>query len=461
MPKLRLSNHQILAGILNRIFGRGDSAQYKADVAASNTDTRSLVTASTLDDADVFLKKLGLSHLRVDVNARTAMGIAAFYGCVKFISNTISWLPYTVYRSKNNKGGIEATNHALYRILKTRLNKHMTPLVGRRTILTNCLVHGWSVSEIKRGFGGLVSEIVPYPCSQVFIIHEESLDEYYFHIPHLSKILDESEVIFIKDLSFDGNLGASIISWQDQTIKINLYAKRFVEEYLQKRTFIGGILKTDEAKTEEAAKTIKERLLEAIKGNNNGGMGLMVTKSNVEYTPVGYTPVESQLNETFKLSAEEIAMMFNLPLSAIGVTTVQSSWGAGVEQMYKTLANSVLIPIATQIEQEIDYKCFTSRELSAGYYTKHSFTGLLKGDLKSLGEYYSKLVNAGILTPDEVRDLDDYEPLPEGTGSKAYMNGTMRPLNLLGVEHNQNDRENVNGDQDTSSGTERGEGINE
>lgn len=387
------------------------------------------------------------------------MGIAAFYGCVRFISNIISTLPYTVYRSKNTMG--EVVNHPLYYNLRFRMNRHMSPFVARRTIVTNCLVFGWSVSEIRRDFTGQVSEIVPYPCRQVFIVHEESTDQFFFQIPHLNKVLDESEVIFIKDISFDGSIGNSVVAWQEQTIKINLLAKEFIAEYLQKRTFIGGILKTSQAKNDEVAKSLKERILEAIKGDKNGGLGLLVTDRDAEFTNVGYTPVESQLNELFKHSAEEIAMMFNLPLSAIGLTTVQSSWGSGVEQMFKTLANSVLIPIATQIEQEIDYKCFTRRELTAGLYTKHSFTGLLKGDLKSLGEYYSKMVNAGILTPDEARDEDDYEPLPDGVGAKAYMQGAMRPLELLGQEFTQNDNEDVNGNQDTSSESERSEGDNE
>lgn len=457
---MRLSNHIILAGILNRLFGGGNSAQTKADVEALNANARSLVTASTMDDAATFLKKLGLDHLRVDVTPRTAMGIAAFYGCVKFTSNIVASLPYTIYRSKNNKGGKEATGHALYWILRTRMSKLMSPYVGWRTVVANCLVFGWSVSEVRRNALGQITEIVPYPCGKVSILQDEATESLYFHIPHLNKILDESEVIFIKDLGFDGTLGASVVSWQDQTIKIDLTAKGFLEEYLTKRTFIGGIITTPEAKTEEAAKTIKQRIMDSIK-NATTGFGLMVTKSDVKYQPVGYTPVESQLNELFQRSAEEIAMMFNLPLSAIGLTTVQSSWGSGVEQMFKTLANSVLIPIATQIEQEVDYKCLTRREIVAGFYTKHSFTALLKADLKSLGEYYAKLVSNGVLTPDEVRDQDDYEPLPDGFGSKAYMNGTMRPLNLLGAEHNKNDSENVNGDQDTSSGSERGEGDNE
>lgn len=413
-----------------------------------------------MEDADTFLKKLGLNNLRTDVTPHTAMSIAAFYGCVRFHSNIIASLPYTIYRSKKNKGGKEAIDHALYWILQTRLNRHMSPFVGWRTVVTNCFVFGWSISEIKRNQIGLISEIVPYPCSQVSILHELSTDSYFFHIPHLNKVLDESEVIFIKDLGFDGNLGSSIISWQEQTIKIDLTAKAFLEEYLEKRTVITGILTTPEAKTEEASKTVKQRLVDAARGGSNG-MGLLVTKADVKFQPIGYTPVESQLNELFKRSAEEIAVMFNTPLSAIGVTTVQSSWGTGVEQMFKTLANSVLIPIARQIEQEVDYKCLTRREISGGYYTRHDFTELLRADVASLGEYYSKLVSSGILTPDEVRDRDDYEPLPDGTGAKAYMNGTMRPLNLLGVEHNQNDGENVNGDQDTASGIERSSGINE
>lgn len=358
------------------------------------------------------------------------MGIATFYGCVKFISNQIASLPYNVYRSEEGKGSKKVQKHPLNYVLETRFNKNMGPLVARRSMLLNCLVHGWSMSEVKRDNRRQTYEIIPYPCKQVYILHDQASDSYFFEVPHLNKRLSQDDVIFLKDISFDGAVGESIINWQHQTIEIDLTAKEFAAKFFRNGTFMGGILENPamaNAKNEDAAKEIKERAMKAF----NGGDGIGVFAPGVKFHPIGLSPADSRLLEIFSMSDKDIAKMFNMSLAMIGDTEVQSSWGSGVEQMYTILTNSVLLPIAIQVEQEVDYKCFRRDEVEAGHYTKHNFKGLLRGDFKTQSEHLQRMVTSGIYKPDEARAYDDMAPLENGTGNRAYMNGTMTPLDLI------------------------------
>jgi phage portal protein BeeE len=96
--------------------------QPKTAVPNVRADQRS-VLASTMDDADIYLKKLGLENLRVHVNAKNAMGIATFYSCVSYLSRVIACLPYNVIRSKEN-GGIERVReHPLDYILRDQFQQ--------------------------------------------------------------------------------------------------------------------------------------------------------------------------------------------------------------------------------------------------------------------------------------------------------------------------------------------------
>nr|MBZ1362146.1 phage portal protein [Dyadobacter fermentans] len=446
-------------GFWNNIFRSGErslpapveSVEERSVTPATVSDGSGSV-ASTRDSAEEFVRKLGLDELHVSVTPRNAMSIAAFYGCVRFICNILSSLPYTVYRSEAEGGSKKFTEHPLHWVLTKRANRHMSPFIAHRTMLMNCLVYGWSIAEIKRDYLRRVTEIIPYPCSKVFILHDVSSDEFYFKIPHLNKTLFEDDVIWLKDLSFDGNWGGSIVAWQAQTIKINLLAKQFEDKFLSKSTFVGGIIESGDAKNEDAAKIIKKRMVEGLQDGDDGGFGLVVLSHGTKFTKVGMTPVESQLNELFNHSAKEIAMMFGLPLSVLGNTEVQSSWGTGVEQMFIALTNSVLIPIATQFEQELDYKCLRKDEILAGIFTRHNFKGLLKGDQKAQAEYYTKMAGAGFFKLDEVRDLEEMDKLPDGTGATAYMNGSNRPLALLGKEFKQSkNNKKSNGNEDSAS----------
>jgi HK97 family phage portal protein len=404
--------------------------------------------ASTIDNADIFLKKMGLERLIGYATAENTMGIATFYGFVKFISNQISSLPYSVYREENYTSK-KALDHPLHYALDVRMNKNMSPFIGRRTMLVNALVHGWSIAEIKRDELRRTEEIIPYACSEVFPYLDETTDNYYFHIPRTGRVLGQDDVIFLKDISYDGKIGTSVIEWQRSTIKIDLAAKQFTEKFFEKGTFMGGFITHPSitgVKTEEIAKGIKGRVIESYQD----GSGFSVLPQGATYEKIGLSPADSKLLEIFAMSDKDIAKMFNLPLSTIGDTEVQSSWGTGVEAMNTIITNSVLMPLARQIEEEFDYKCFRRDEIADGYYTEHNFKGLLRGDFKSQSEHMIRSVQGGILTPNEARYQDNLPPLPEG-GDTAYMNGTMTPLGLI--------KEVKTGTQDgkgvSASGTER------
>lgn len=409
-----------------------------------------------LEDAKAFLGELGFTDINVNVTPENAMSISTFYGCVKFISNQISSLPYNVYRYSESGGAKKQTVHPLNYILETRMNKNMGPFVGFRALLLNWLVRGYAVAEIKRDRYNRPLEIVPYPSWQVYILHHKETDSYFFNIPHLNKTLNQEDVIFLKDLCFDGALGSSIVSWQSQTIEIELTAKEFTKEYYKNGTFMGGIITNPamaNVRTEEAAKKIKEDAVNAFKGAG-GGYGFAVFAPGVNYIPIGMSPADSKLLEIFSMSSKDIAKIFNLSLAMIGDTEVQSSWGTGVEAMYTILTNSVLVPIARQIEEEVDYKCFRRDEINEGYYTRHNFKGLLRGDFKAQSEHIYKMVTGGVYKPDEGRAYDDMAPLANGTGDRAFMNGTMTPLDLIDEVL----KNKMNGNTNPASGIQRSEG---
>ena len=296
-------------------------------------------------------------------------------------------------------------------------------------MIINFLVHGWSVSEIVRDGRRRTEEIIPYACSEIWPIYDEISDNYFFQVVKTGRKLSQDDVILLKDLSYDGKMGNSVLNWQSQTLKIDLSAKAFTEKFFENGTFMGGFISHPamvNAKNEEAAKSIKAQVLESYRD----GSGISVLPPGSDYKKIGLSPSESKLLEIFAMSDKDIAKMFNLPLSVIGDTEVQSSWGTGVEAMNTIITNSVLMPIARQIEEEVDYKCFRNDEVTAGYRTKHNFKALLRGDFKAQSEHQKSMVLSGVYTPNEARKFDDMPPLKNG-GDEAYMNGTMTPLGLI------------------------------
>ncbi|QRQ99708.1 phage portal protein [Dyadobacter sandarakinus] len=411
-----------MPNLLQKWFGSG--------TLEKEPETRMLQnTVNHVPDLEAsFLRMLGLDPIHVSVNAVSAMSLSTFYSAVRLISDLIAAQPYSVYRSLPDGGSKVAKDHRLHYLIHTRPNARMSPYIFRRTLIANMLVYGYAVARILRDGEGNVYSLIPYASSKVSVKVDPDTGAYFFQIdnePGVTKglMLAEDDVIFLKDMSLDGSCGQSVVKWQAETLKLNLLTRKYANQYYEKNAFISGILTTDlPAKDAESAKIFKDRFLNALKDQS----GLAVLGAGADYKPVGRSPVESQVIEFLNQSDKDIAKFFGLPLAMLGDTEKQTSWGTGLEQNFIGVTNTVIIPKAVQLEQEINYKCLTFNEQRKGYYTKHNFRNLLRGDHKSYAEFVAKMIQNGVYSQNEVRAWDEL-PSVEG-GDQHWIQQNMMPL---------------------------------
>ena len=99
---------------------------------------------------------------------------------------------------------------------------------------------------------------------------------------------------------------------------------------------------------------------------------------------------------------------------------------ASMEQMALEFVQGTLVPIVTQYEKEFNRKLLTPGERLKGRYFKFNINSLLRGDMKTRGEFYFKGVRTGFFKPNEVRGWEDLPPEPGG--DKLYMSGDLYPV---------------------------------
>jgi HK97 family phage portal protein len=382
------------------------------------------VSYSTVDDG--LLKLLGLSSISAQATAQTAMGVSTFFGCVRLISDLIASQPFGVFRSLPQGGSETVSSHPLHFLLHTRFNPQMSSYVARRTLAANMLVYGEAIAYIQRDERRQPIAIIPYPTPEVAIYEDTTTGALFFKHATRGEVWTEDDVIYLKELNFKGSRGASVINWQRQNIKVNLLSKGFLEKYYEKGTFVAGLITSPFATDQEKAKIVKDRMVAALQGDENGGLGLAVLQPGTEYHNVSRSPVESQLMEFLSQSDKDIAKAFGVPLFLLGDTEKQTSYGTGVDSMFIAITNTVIIPKAHQIEQEFDYKCFRRDEIQAGYYTKHNFRALLRGDAKTYAEYVRTMIQNGVYNQNEVRALEELPPAPGG--DQYWIQQNMMPL---------------------------------
>jgi hypothetical protein len=115
--------------------------------------------------------------------------------------------------------------------------------------------------------------------------------------------------------------------------------------------------------------------------------------------------------------------MYRVPLHLIQEQERQTSWGTGIEQMNIGFVVYTLLPWLTRWEQEIGLSLLTPRE-RVDYFVEHLVDGLLRGEVSKRYEAYAVGRQWGWLSPNDVRRLENMNPIE---GGDTYL----VPLNMM------------------------------
>lgn len=87
-------------------------------------------------------------------------------------------------------------------------------------------------------------------------------------------------------------------------------------------------------------------------------------------------------------------------------------------------------PLLISWEQELQYQLFTEEEIEKQkYYFKFNLNSLLRGDSTNRAAYYEKMINLGIYSINEVRELEDKDKIKNG--DKHYMSLNYIDIDLM------------------------------
>lgn len=346
-----------------------------------------------------------LSNADVIVNSDTAFTVSAFFGAVSLTSDTVSTLPVDAYirvdgerRPFRRNGGkpswidqpdVDTTKQAHYGAL-----------------ITSLLVYGNSYTRVYRDRAGEVVNLVVLDPNTVEV-KRSSLGRKVFHVQGEKKPLTADEIIHIIDLAVPGSLiGLSRVSKLKDALGIGIALQDFAARYFAQGLSADVVLLAPTA-TPEQAKNL-------VDGFNNRHSGLkkshkagILTGAGVDVKQLTNDPEKSQVLESRRFVVEEIARAFNIPPHLLGIPG--SNTYASVEQNNLQWISHGLRPITEKIEWA--YSRLISTEQA---FIKFNMNALLRGDLQSRATSYSVMTQAGIMSVNDVRTLEDMSAVVGG-----------------------------------------------
>ncbi len=367
---------------------------------------------------------LGTSTAGKSVSERSAMQMTAVYACVRVLSEAVAGLPLHLYRYTDQGSKEKATDHPLYFLLHDEPNPEMCSFVFRETMMTHLLLWGNAYAQIIRNGKGEVMAIYPLMPNRMTVDRDENGQLFYQY--QLSRDdaqtmkgsmvkLKPSEVLHIPGLGFDGLVGYSPIAMAKNAIGLSIATEEYGSKFFANGAAPGGVL--EHPGTLKNPARVRESWNQAFGGSSNANK-VAVLEEGMHFTPISIAPDQAQFLETRKFQLNEIARIFRVPPHMIG--DLERATFSNIEHLSLEFVKYSLDPWLVRWEQSMSRALFTDDE-KKNYFIKFNVDGLLRGDYQSRMSGYSVGIQNGFLSPNDVRELENMDLIPDELGGNRYL----------------------------------------
>jgi HK97 family phage portal protein len=345
------------------------------------------------------------------VTIKNAIGIITVFAVVADISETVGGLPLKVYRMVADVK-TEAQDHRAWRMLHDQPNPLMNARSFWSTVASNRLLWGNAFLELERSDGVLVDTLWPLDPARVTVEWNEARKLKRFRYVEQSgeeRVLTDEQVLHILDLSTDGIIGMSRIATCREGIGKALARDRFEAAFHRRGGTIRGVV--EHPGRIKNTRPLRESWNEIYGGSANANQ-VAVLEEGATFKPVQMPLADMQFVESAKLSASEIATLYNAPASRYGGSTGDSLTYETVEGNAIQWATQTITPVATSIQEALEHD--PAIFPFAAWWPEFDLKGLMRGDSKARSEYYKAMSEVEAIHPLEVRDEEGLGPWPAG-----------------------------------------------
>jgi HK97 family phage portal protein len=366
------------------------------------------------------------------VSESTALHYSPFFAGVNAISTDVAKLPLKLYEQLDPKGKRAAREHPLYRVLHAEPNDLMPPIALRRTIQGHALTWGTGFANVVRNGAGDVVELWPLRPDrmQPDIIRSRTGGSpgkttvtwiYDDPVNGIRTRLFPDEVLVIGGLGFDGLRGYSLIQYGRQSIGLGVATEQFGAAFFRNGSRPGGVLKHPKTISPEAHKRLRASWDDLHRGLDRA-QRVAILEEGVEWQQVGIPNNEAQFLETRKLQVTEMCRW--LRIQPHKIFDLEHATFSNIEHQGLEYTQDTILGWVVTWDQSINQRLLTENE-KGRFFAEHNVDGLARADLKTRYEAYAIGRQWGWMNADDINELENRNPLPDGVG-ETYL----WPLNM-------------------------------
>ena len=339
---------------------------------------------------DVLLRSL-LDGERI--NRKKALNIPSVSRCVNLISEIVSMIPIKLYREEVISGKrktIEITDDGRCSLLNEDTKDTLDGVQFKRALVRDYLLEGNAYAYINK-HKNTVKSLHYVDCNDIFI--SKNYDPIFkdYNISASGQAYKPFEFIKILRTTKDGASGTGVIEENNELLLSAYTTMKFEQSLVSTGGSKKGFIKAEKRISKEAMDAIRQAWKNLYCTNESN---VLILNEGLDFKEASNTSTEMQLNENKNSLNNSILDIFGVPVT----------WD------WETFIKTAVMPVLTTFECALNRDLLLEKEKKS-YYFAFDTKEITKGDIKTRFEAYKTALDANLMQIDEVRYLENLEPL--------------------------------------------------
>jgi len=369
------------------------------------------------------------------VGKKEALTLSSFYAANNDLGESVAQVPLNIYK-RTDSGREIAYDHPLQQLLHREPNGYQTSFVWRHTMQINATCGGNGISQIIRNGRGEAESliIIPFTELQAVYITSRGTPIYVFEKDGVEREIAGRDILHIPNYAGDGIIGQGWLDTGKVVIKGGVSQNEHSNSVHENSGNLSGVFVHPGKIDDPTRQKLKKEFNSKYVGPGNAGK-VAFLEEDMKFHRIPITLQEAQLLESKTFTVEEMSRISRIPQHML--SNLANATFSNIEHQSLEFVRYALLPWIKKWEMELDKKLLREDEKGT-YFIKFNLDALQRADIKTRGDFYTKMVNIGAFTRNEVREMENKNNL-EG------LDEPLQPMNFTGANTSDEDKEKEDG----------------
>ena len=326
------------------------------------------------------------------ISCEQALNIPAVARCVHLIAETVSMIPIKLYREDITDGKRKTVEIADHRcdLLNEDTKDTLDGAQFKKALVRDYLLNGNAYAYINKQ-RNLVKSLHYVDSKNVTI--NQNFDPIFkdYNVLVHGQTYKPFEFLKILRTTKDGARGSGVIEENGELLKVAYTTLKFEQNLVSTGGNKKGFINAKNRLTKEAIDALKAAWYKFYSNNDEN---VIILNEGLTFQEASNTSVEMQLNESKKSMSDSILEIFGVP----------TDWS------WETFIKTAIMPILATFECALNRDLLLEKEKKSFYFAFDT-KEIIKGDIKTRFEAYKTALESNLMQIDEVRYLENLEPL--------------------------------------------------